>query len=149
MAKLVEFKSSLPSCIYALKDGTQAIFMFGRYLTDNEEYIKELANEVKKNHPHISGGAEVDTVANDPMVGLKAKFRAEFLAEQAAANALAVDKTNDMGGNQDINKNFGALTSDSSLLSVGSEAPKIGVTNTSKAIPVVPISSSKSILNKV
>lgn len=148
MPKVTEFKSSLPSCAYALKDGTQAIFMFGRYRTDNKDYIEELKHEIKMKHPHISGGQEVDTEADNPLIGLEAKFRAKFLAEQAAERAAAMDKANDMGGNQSINQNFGALSSDGSQLSVGSEEPKIGVTDTSKPIPVVPISSSpKSILN--
>ncbi len=150
MPKLVEFKSSLPSCNFAFKDGTAAVFIFGRYRTDNPVYIEELAHEVALRHPHISGGEEIDLAMLDPMAGIKAKLRAEFLAEIAAEQAAALAKGNDMGGNHDINQNFGALTSDSSQLSVGSEV-KVGVTDTSKAIPVVPISSGKSILklNKV
>jgi hypothetical protein len=144
MAILTEFKSSLPSCVYALKDGTQAIFMFGRYRTDNEAYIAELKHEIALKHPHISGGEQVDTVLDNPLVGLEAKFRAKFLAEQAAEHAAAIDKSRDMGGNLDTNKNFGALTSDGSLLSVGSEETKVGVTDTSKPIPVVPVTSSRT-----
>lgn len=148
MPIMTEYKSSLPSCQYAFKDGTAAIFMFGRYRTDNEDYIAELNHEIKMKHPHITGGEKVDTAADDPLVGLEKKFRAKFLAEQAAAAAAATDKSNDMGGNQDINQNFGALSSDGSQLSVGSEETKVGVTDTAKPIPVVPISSShKSILN--
>lgn len=148
MPIMTEYRSSLPSCVYALRDGTQAIFMFGRYRTDNEEYIAELNHEIKMKHPHITGGEKVDTAADDPVAGLRAKFRAEFLAEQAALAASATDKSNDMGGNMDTNQNFGALSSDGSQLSVGSEENKIGVTDTSKPIQVVPISSSpKSILN--
>lgn len=144
MEIMTEFKSSLPSCQYAFKDGTAAIFMFGRYLTDNEVYIAELKHEIKMKHPHITGGEQIDTAILDPLAGLRAKLRAEFLAEQAAEHAAAIDKANDMGGNLDTNKNFGALTSDSSQLSIGSGEAKVGVTDTSKAIPVVPISSSRS-----
>lgn len=148
MSILTEFKSSIPSCVYALKDGTQAIFMFGRYRTDNESYIAELKHEIKMKHPHISGGDQVDTGLDNPLVGLEAKFRAKFLAEQAAEHAAAVKKSNDMGGNQDINQNFGALSSEGSQLTVGSEQTQVGITDTSKPIPVVPISSaSKSVLN--
>lgn len=142
MAKLTEFKSSLPSCAYALKDGTQAVFMFGQYRTDNEVYIAELKHEIKMKHPHITGGEEVDAASLDPLAGLRAKLRAEFLAEQAAERAAAIDKSNDMGGNRNTNQNFGALTSEGSLLSVGSEETK-----GTKPIPVVPISSSKPNLN--
>lgn len=144
MAILTEFKSSIPSCQYAFKDGTSAIFMFGRYRTDNEAYIAELKHEIKMRHPHISGGEQVDTALDNPLSGLEAKFRAKFLAEQAAEQAAAIAKSNDMGGNGNINQNFGALTSDGSQLSVGSEEVKTGVTDTSKPIPVVPISSSKT-----
>ena len=143
MAIITEFKSSLPSCQYAFKDGTAAIFMFGRYRTDNEDYIAELKHEIKMKHPHITGGNQIDTAIDNPLVGLEAKFRAKFLAEQAAEHAAALDKSNDMGGNRNINQNFGALTSDGSQLAIGSEDVKIGVTDTSKATPVVPISSSK------
>ena len=144
MSKLVEFKSSLPSCIYALRDGTQAVFMFGRYRTDNPVYIEELKKEVALRHPHISGGEEIDPAVDNPLAGLEAKFRAKFLAELAASQAAALDKSNDAGGNHDINQNFGALTSDSALLSVGSDETKVGVTDTSKSIPVVPVSSNKA-----
>ena len=150
MSKLVEFKSSLPSCNYAFKDGTAAVFMFGRYRTDNPAYIAELKHEISLRHPHITGGEEIDPAIDNPLAGLEAKFRAKFLAEIAAEQAAALDKSNDAGGNHNINKNFGALTSDSSLLSVGSEEVKVGSTDTSKPIPVVPVTSSKTpiILNK-
>jgi len=144
MSKLTEFKSSLPSCQFAFKDGTAATFMFGRYRTDNPVYIAELKHEISLRHPHISGGEEIDSAILDPLAGLKAKHRAEFLAEIAAEQAAALAKSNDAGGNHTINKNFGALTSDSSLLSVGSDEVKVGSTDTSKAIPVVPVSSSKT-----
>lgn len=144
MAIMTEFKSSLPSCVYALKDGTQAIFMFGRYRTDNEAYIAELKHEIALKHPHITGGIQIDTADDNPLAGLEAKFRAKFLAEQAALATAATDKANDMGGNGNINQNFGALTSEGSQLSIGSEEVKTGVTDTSKPIPVVPISSSKT-----
>lgn len=146
MSILTEFKSSIPSCVYALKDGTQAIFMFGRYFTDNEDYIAELKHEIKMRHPHITGGNQVDTATLDPLAGLRAKLRAEFLAEQAAEQAAATAKSNDMGGNGNINQNFGALTSDGSQLSIGSEEVKSGVTDTSKPIPIVPVSSSKTLI---
>lgn len=144
MPTLTEFKSSIPSCVYALKDGTQAIFMFGRYRTDNEAYIAELKHEIALKHPHITGGTQIDTADDNPLAGLEAKFRAKFLAEQAAEQAAAVAKSNDMGGNGNINQNFGALTSDGSQLSIGSEEVKPGITDTSKPIPVVPVSSSKT-----
>jgi len=147
MAIITEFKSSLPSCVYALKDGTQAVFMFGRYRTDNPKYIEELKHEIAMKHPHITGGEQIDTAIDNPLAGLEAKFRAKFLAEQAAEHAAAIAKSNDMGGNGNINQNFGALTSEGSLLSVGSEETKVGVTDTAKAIPVVPISSSRPALN--
>lgn len=130
MPIVTQFKSAFPSGQYALKDGTAAVFMNHTYRTTNKTYIEELKKAIEDGHPQITGGDTIDTAVDNPLAGLEAMFRAKFLAEQAAQNRAAIDPSNDMGGNKNINDNFGALTSDGGLLNIatvgdGDNAPKI------------------------
>jgi len=93
---LAIFKNTMPSCNYIFKDGTSAVFVSGRYHTDDPKRIEELAAEVDAGHPHIYVDAAEATVQKemlDPMNALRAKIIGEYLAAQAAAT----DPTNDMG----------------------------------------------------
>jgi hypothetical protein len=85
MATKVLFKSHVPSIKMINLIGKELIFIAGRLVTENEEDIAFLREEIKKGQPHVFEGetAEIDSVqlANDPLEGLKAKLRAELLAE--------------------------------------------------------------------
>jgi hypothetical protein len=98
------FKSAMPSFRYYFKNGMAAIFMMGRFTTDNKELEDELMAEVgqigraKSLNPYIyvdEAEPEFDTEAPTPMqlILLKAKeeARKELLAEMAAEAARAQD----------------------------------------------------------
>lgn len=92
------FHNSLVNCRYTFKNGKDANFLGGTYATDIQSEIAELNKEVKSGHPHIYVKPDeltIDTTFVDPMEAIKAKIRAELLAEQAAA---AANKTEDRGG---------------------------------------------------
>ena len=122
-----EFSCVLPSCKYGFKDGIEAIFLNGKYRTDNDTYIAELLEEIKKHHPHIHSARDVDSLVEDPLAGFKEKMRAELLAEIAAQTAAANNPNNDRGGDKTAgNAVFNAQTTDASLLTIaeGTAAPK-------------------------
>lgn len=90
------YKSTLPSCSYIFKNGKQAPFISQVFRTDVPTEIDELDGEVAAGHPHIYIDANEKTVESDmldPMAVLKARFFAQFQAEQAAAT----NPSNDMG----------------------------------------------------
>lgn len=142
MPIVTQFRSSFPSGGYALKDGTSAIFMNHIHRTTNPEYIAELKEAIAAGHPQITGGEEIDTEQESPLAGLKAKIKAEFLAELAAQQVAAIDVTNDMGGTKDINSAFGALTSDTNTTATTSSTLPSGVAG-GKVIPVAKVTGGK------
>lgn len=132
-----EFSSIFPSCKYCFTDGTEAIFMNGRYRTDNEGYIKELMIEIKKGHPHIFNPRDVDTLVDDPLATFKQRMRAELLAEIAVQEAQSNNPTNDRGGDKAASAAiFGAQSTDASLLTITEDAAKPKLT-----VPVINIKS--------
>jgi hypothetical protein len=98
------FRSAMPSFRYFFRNGTAAIFMSGRYTTDQKDLEDELMQEVgeigttKSRHPFIyidEKEPELDTEALSPLelIEQKAyeKARAELLREMAEASARAND----------------------------------------------------------
>lgn len=101
------FRSSLPSFRYFSKNGTAAIFINGKFTTDNKELEAELVAElggeeaigrIKSLHPFIYVDEKeptLDTEALSPfeLLKLQAKeeARRELLAEMAAQTARAMD----------------------------------------------------------
>lgn len=105
------FFNTIPNCRYTFKDGTDANFLGGKYLTDNEVQIRELSREVANGHPHIYTKADhltEDTTIVDPMVAIREKVRAELLAEMAAST----DKTTDRGSYEVSGKLEGIANTD-------------------------------------
>ena len=99
------FKSTLQSFNYFYKNGMSAVFIGGRYTTNNEKLAREMFEEVgaigktKSNHPYIfvdEDESEIDSEALSPLevIKLQAKeeARKELLAEQAAATSRALNK---------------------------------------------------------
>jgi len=81
---------------YFFKNGKEAAFINGQYLTDMEYEIAELDAEVALNHPHIkidSAQRIVDVSQTDPMARLRDQIIKDYLAQQTAATL----KTNDRG----------------------------------------------------
>lgn len=86
------FKSSVPSCTYVFEDGVVAHFIGGKYITNQKKRIDKLNEEVEAGHPHIyidpnEVTAKEEDPANFTMEALKAKFFAEFQAQQQAQAA--------------------------------------------------------------
>lgn len=85
MAIVNQYFSTLPSVRYVFKSGVTAHFIHGRYRTDKKAEIAELDEEIELGNPYFytkPGAKEVDTINDDPMIGLKQKIIADFLAEQ-------------------------------------------------------------------
>lgn len=88
--------STMPFMNFVFKKGKLAVFKHHRYATDVAEEIKELDDEVAVGHPHIYIKEDqkfLTAEMEDPMQALRAKFFAEFQAQQAKF----VDPKNDMG----------------------------------------------------
>lgn len=88
--------ATMPFLNYVFKKGKMAIFKHHRYATDNPAEIAELDEEVAAGHPQIyikEDQKYLTAEMEDPMKALRAKFFAEFQAQQAAF----VDPNNDMG----------------------------------------------------
>lgn len=90
MTILTVFRSHLANSQYAFKNGKMAHFISlgdkpAQFLTSVEAEVKELLAEVHLGHPHIYIPAKVEdqTVDTefDPMAELKAKIRAQVMAE--------------------------------------------------------------------
>lgn len=106
MAIMQVFKSSIASVKYIFKNGKEAHFINGKFLTDIEDEIKQLRDEITSGHPHIYVDAketEIDTEA-DPLAALKEKLREQLLQEIAEKQAAALDPNNDMGNTGDAVK---------------------------------------------
>ena len=95
MAIAKVFKNYVKNCSYFFKDGTQAPFINGKFVTTIEKQIKELEDEVAGGHPHIYIDAEekeVDTEALTPMEILKAEMKALARKELLASGLLDPSK---------------------------------------------------------
>jgi hypothetical protein len=96
MAILKLYKSTIPSINFILGNGKPCIFINGRFATDVDSEISALDYEIKLGHPHIrvdDAEPTIDSDMVDPMEVLRAKMRAEIIAEMAAAT----NPDNDMG----------------------------------------------------
>lgn len=94
---LTVFKSRIPSVNYIMPNGKPLIFQAGQYLTDDIKEIEHLKAEIKAGHAHIfqESAPEAQTIQSDmldPMAALKAKFFAEFQAQQQSALDPKSDK---------------------------------------------------------
>lgn len=90
------FLSSLKNCKYLFKNGKEAHFISGEYLTDIKSEIDELEEEVKLKHPHIYTDLDkltVDTTKLDPLEEIKKKAVEEYLAAQSKAVDLGTTDT--------------------------------------------------------
>jgi uncharacterized Zn-finger protein len=96
MAIKAKFKCYIPFCKFTTKLGKDLNFLNHEHITDNENDIKELMEEVANGHPHIYIDKDdniVDTAITDPLEEIKRKAVEEYLAKQEAA----VDATKDLG----------------------------------------------------
>ena len=88
--------ATMPFLNYVFKKGKMAVFKHHRYATDIPAEIEELEAEIAGGHPQIYIKEDqkfLTAEMEDPMKALRAKFFAEFQAQQAKF----VDPTNDLG----------------------------------------------------
>lgn len=129
---IVEFSCVLPSCKYYFADKTEAVFLNGRFRTNRQSQIDELNAEIELGHPHIHSPREVSELKEDPLAGMRAKLRAEFIAELKVSEAAAINPGNNMGGDKALHDAaFGAQSTNDSLVVINQEA-----TATAQAKPV-------------
>jgi len=141
MAILKVFKSYLGNSSFFFKDGKQAAFLGGRFVTGVESEIAELQNLVDNHHPHIyvdAQDSEVDSEALTPMEQLKADIRAQVLAELKTSGVMDTTKVSESD-----NGNFAASLTTSANVSEGAAAsngdgvaanPSTGTPSTADAI---------------
>lgn len=89
------FKSHLASSNFFFKDGSQAAFMLGRFVTDNPRKIAELTEEVESGNPLIyidSEDLEIDSEALSPMEIIRQEAYNQARADLIASGQIS-DKT--------------------------------------------------------
>ena len=89
-----QFFCTSPSVQVITPKGGSIVFVTGRYVTKNPDEIEFLQGMCKYSQ-HISQKAGQETITGDdldPMKALKAKFYAEFLAEQQAQMNPTADR---------------------------------------------------------
>jgi hypothetical protein len=95
------FKSTFPSMNYVFKNGMTAVFIGGKYVTDNLELAHELMQEVKEigktksKHPYIyvdEEEMEIDSEALTPIEIIKQEAYAQAMADikRAMANEPSI-----------------------------------------------------------
>jgi hypothetical protein len=93
------FKSRIPFIQYFFKNGKQAAFLNGEFITDVPSEVEELNLEVTSGHPHIFIDEEkktIDTNQLDPLDEIRRKAVEEYRASIAAAT----DKNQDRGSTE-------------------------------------------------
>lgn len=143
MAILSVFKSKVPSISYFFKNGKQAPFINGKFITDVESEIEELMADIgaigsdKSKHPHLyvdPDEKEFDTEAPSYEETIRAQERAKVLAEISAANNLATNPANNISTSE-AGKTAESFASTASLNGLD------GLTPTSSPTPLTPAAS--------
>lgn len=112
--------ATMPFLNYVFKKGKMAIFKHHRYATDTPAEIAELDEEIAAGHPQIyikEDQKYLTAEMEDPMKALRAKFFAEFQAQQAGF----VNPQNDMG-NSSQEQIRPQSTSDIAAVAAGGDA---------------------------
>jgi hypothetical protein len=123
------FKSSLPSMSFIFKNGKAAMFINGRYHTDDPSEIEQLDTEIKTRNPYLridEAERELDTELQDPMQQLKERFREEIIKEYLENEMRAINPENDFG-DYDQSKINPASTTSIAPVSAGGDASRPNV----------------------
>jgi len=75
------YKSSLPTQRLVTESGRVIHITAGKYITKDKEEIEYLNSLIKSGFSYISKGASITSEEADPMAALRAKIKAELLAE--------------------------------------------------------------------
>lgn len=89
------FKNRIQNCSYFFKDGTQAAFLAGKFVTSIQSQIEELTAEVENFHPHIyidKAEAFIDSEALTPMELIMQQAKAAAKAELIASGLYTPSK---------------------------------------------------------
>ena len=135
------FKNTIPSCSFIFKNGKQAAFIAGKYLTDIESEIKEFMAEIAAKHPYIfidQNEVTVDTDALSPLDQIKKQAVDDYLAAQTAA----LNTTNDRGTS---NSSGGEGTGIASTANIPDASGNVAAIT----VPTIPVVSSKLAALKV
>lgn len=127
-------------------NGKEAVFILGpgrvgRYFTTNPVEIALLDQEIALGHPNIFVDAneyELSEEAADPVSFMKAKIRAEVIAEMKRNELAATDPARDMGTSEQGKLNA-ANTSDVAPVAAGGSA----VSLQARLVSLLPQSPSK------
>lgn len=94
--KFHQYFSSRPSLTIVMENGNRIRFVGGVYMTDNEQEISFLNEQIRCGHQMIyvkEGQKIVDADALDPLAAVKKRAVEEYIAQQK----LAADPSRDMG----------------------------------------------------
>ena len=82
------YKSSLPNQKIAMPNGKMIRITSHQYITDMEDEIAFLDNEIKLGFPYLTKSGEMTSTELDPMSALRAKIIAEYEADKVPAPVL-------------------------------------------------------------
>jgi len=82
------YKSSLPNQKIAMPNGKMIRITSHQYITDMEDEIEFLDNEIKLGFPYLTKTGEMTSTELDPMSALRAKIIAEYEADKVPAPVL-------------------------------------------------------------
>lgn len=102
------FKSARPSVRLITESGFRITFTGYKYITQNEEAIDYLERCIKARVPGITDDGSITSDELNPETAMRAKYYAEFLAEQKALQ----DPNRDMGTTEGASKIKVASTAD-------------------------------------
>jgi len=107
------FHSRTPSMQMVLKNGTYIAFIGGKFRTNKQAEIDELKAEIVGGLTYIFQieGAEQEIEEEDKLAGLKARLRAEIIAEEKAKMLAASGSLERDMGNYDAATKINAASS--------------------------------------
>lgn len=152
MAILQIFKSKVSSVSYFFKNGKQAPFINGKFITDIESEIEELMADIgaigsdKSKHPHLyvdPNEKELDTEAPTYEETIRAQERTKVLAEIAATNAAALVPSNNVS-TSDSGNAAASFTSTAALGGLDGSTPVPVPVFTDIPAPVVPATPAET-----
>ena len=81
------YKSSLPNQRIPMPNGRLICITSGKYITDKEDEIEFLDNEIKAGFPYLASAGTMTSEDLDPMISLRRKIIADYLANEAKVPA--------------------------------------------------------------
>ena len=100
MSQLHQYFATRPKISIVMPNGNRISFIAGSYITDDENEIKFLDDQIKDKHPMIFVKKGEETVTKeqlDPLAAVKEKVIADYLAKQKEQQ----DPSRDFGNTED------------------------------------------------